>query len=325
MGVKGLKDNIKKKLKETKEELIYFSQNNKALIIGGLISVLLILKFSKISFFTWIMNIISFIFEKPQEETSSYEIFRILEAVSLSYIASIIFYLINDYIPQRKRSKSALDDIKIHIDGLCYTINELIQVIKFIFEFQKEEYFNEGKALNNIVENFDKIKYSQERIYYKQVNKENNKEYTYEFIDSKNDLTLFTRDIDKTLNTMMQVFQYGDCSNSFKRLISSINTNKLIINYRELADTECGEDESFNLKGLGKSFNELENYFNELCKYSSKRFDYELITCSDTEINHYQEILKKQANKNSSKIKQQNKYGRKMYYVNDYEKPHRIG
>ena len=44
-------------------------------------------------------------FQRPNEGTAEYEILRIAENLSLAYIASLIFYILVDYLPNKRDEK----------------------------------------------------------------------------------------------------------------------------------------------------------------------------------------------------------------------------
>ena len=71
-------------------------------IVLLIVSLLVICKFSDappIFFF------FSFLFQRPNEGTAEYEILRIAENLSLAYIASLIFYILVDYLPNKRDEK----------------------------------------------------------------------------------------------------------------------------------------------------------------------------------------------------------------------------
>ena len=87
------------------------------------ISLFFICKFSSAP---QIFDALGFLLEKPSDGTFQYEVFRILENLSLAYLASLIFYLIVDYIPKKREEKHTekvleknLTTLYMHMDKVC--------------------------------------------------------------------------------------------------------------------------------------------------------------------------------------------------------------
>lgn len=87
------------------------------------ISLFFICKFSSAP---QIFYALGFLLEKPSDGTFQYEVFRILENLSLAYLASLIFYLIVDYIPKKREEKHTekileknLTNLYMHMDKVC--------------------------------------------------------------------------------------------------------------------------------------------------------------------------------------------------------------
>ena len=92
-------------------------------IVLVFISLFLICKYSSAPLF---LDVFSFLLKKPREGTFQHEVFRILENLSLAYLASLIFYLIVDYIPKKREEKHTekileknLTNLYMHMDKVC--------------------------------------------------------------------------------------------------------------------------------------------------------------------------------------------------------------
>ena len=86
-----------------KRRIVLTIKELKIQIILLIISIFLICKFSSAPLlFKWMA-----FFLRPQEETMGFELFRIMESLSLAYIASLIFYLVRR--KQKKRHLSYLN------------------------------------------------------------------------------------------------------------------------------------------------------------------------------------------------------------------------
>ena len=71
-------------------------------IVLLIVSLLVICKFSDAP---PIFDCLAFLFQRPNEGTAEYEILRIAENLSLAYIASLIFYILVDYLPNKRDEK----------------------------------------------------------------------------------------------------------------------------------------------------------------------------------------------------------------------------
>lgn len=74
-------------------------------ILMTIISIFFICKYSSAP---PIFDALNIIFQRPEENTFMYELIRIAENVSLAYIASLVFYLLVDYIPLIKEENNTL-------------------------------------------------------------------------------------------------------------------------------------------------------------------------------------------------------------------------
>lgn len=114
---------MKRKIVKTIKEL-------KIQIILLIIAIFLICKFSSAPLLFERMTF----FLRPQEETMSFELFRIMESLSLAYIASLIFYLVVDYIPKKKAEEKAFELLKPHLVSLFMWMDEINSYFKCVMD-----------------------------------------------------------------------------------------------------------------------------------------------------------------------------------------------
>lgn len=110
---------MKRKIVKTIKEL-------KIQIILLIIAIFLICKFSSAPLLLGWMTF----FLRPQEETMAFEFLRIMESLSLAYIASLIFYLVVDYIPKKKAEEKAFELLKPHLVSLFMWMNNINSYFK---------------------------------------------------------------------------------------------------------------------------------------------------------------------------------------------------
>ena len=111
-----------------RRKIIIIIKELKVHIILLIISVILICKFSSAPLlFRWMT-----FFLRPQEGTVAFEVFRIMENLSLAYIASLIFYLVVDYIPKKKSEEKAFELLKPHLVTLFMWMNRINSYFKCV-------------------------------------------------------------------------------------------------------------------------------------------------------------------------------------------------
>ncbi len=67
-------------------------------------------------------------FSRPQEDTIQYELLRIAENLSLAYIASLIFYLIVDYIPLKVEERNTTQILEKHLCPLYMYMDKVVNL-----------------------------------------------------------------------------------------------------------------------------------------------------------------------------------------------------
>lgn len=126
-------------------------------IILLIISVSLICKFSSAPLlFEWMT-----FFLRPQEETVAFEIFRIMENLSLAYIASLIFYLVVDYIPKKKSEEKAFELIKPHLVSLFMWMNRINSYFKCVTNVADFSSLSQDK-----IKEIDDFHFNSESLFY---------------------------------------------------------------------------------------------------------------------------------------------------------------
>ncbi len=78
-----------------------------------------------------IFDALNIIFRRPEENTLMYEIIRIAENLSLAYIASLIFYLLVDYIPLIKEEKNTLHLLEKYLFPLYMYMDKINSYFRY--------------------------------------------------------------------------------------------------------------------------------------------------------------------------------------------------
>ena len=140
-----------------KRKIILTIKELKIHIILLIISVSLICKFSSAPLLCGWMTF----FLRPQEETVAFEFFRIMENLSLAYIASLIFYLMVDYIPKKKSEDKAFELIKPHLVSLHMWMNRINSYFKCVTDVTDFSSISQDK-----MKEIDDFHFNSERLFY---------------------------------------------------------------------------------------------------------------------------------------------------------------
>ena len=86
--------------------MIKFLKEHYILSILFLISILLMIKSSSMPYFIELPAFLSFIFDAPESEFGK-GLFQFIDIFASAYVTSLIFYVMVDYIPSKRREKKS--------------------------------------------------------------------------------------------------------------------------------------------------------------------------------------------------------------------------
>lgn len=115
---------------EQSEFQIFISRNRVYLFLA-FICVFLCIKHSPAPFLWKYTAFTKLLFLAPQENTIFGSFFEILYNLGLAYLASLLFFLIVDYFPKRKKERKAYVLIQDHIETIDLLVNRLISYMMF--------------------------------------------------------------------------------------------------------------------------------------------------------------------------------------------------
>lgn len=78
-----------------------------------------------------IFDALNVLFQKPEENTFMYEVIRIAENLSLAYIASLVFYLLVDYIPLIKEQNNTINLLEKNLYPLYMYMDKVNSYFKY--------------------------------------------------------------------------------------------------------------------------------------------------------------------------------------------------
>ena len=186
------------------------------------ISLFFICKFSSAPQFFYALG---FLLEKPSDGTFQYEVFRILENLSLAYLASLIFYLIVDYIPKKREEKHTekilekdLTNLYMHMDKVCayfdftFGIDNLLRISE-----EQKKIIDDFCFPNN--KEFLMVKHTKSGIHSGQ---------HVEWFDAKQEIITAGKGVTKSLKDIDEILEENRANMSFISLINEIRNSNFL-------------------------------------------------------------------------------------------------
>lgn len=166
------------------------------MIAGTVITLVIFVKFSDAP---WLgeRGILEQIFTKPTRGTWGYDIWRISEGIGISFVASIIFYIINGILPRYKRERIYEKESKIYLKKLLSDMKKPFEdMARFYvgyplkeFDFMEVDLNNADTLESDVFEGINKL-----GPYVKNGKHRKTLEYIYDYICKVDE------DIDKILS-----------------------------------------------------------------------------------------------------------------------------
>lgn len=164
-----------------------------------IISSYIIIKYSELPLFAWIPQGLIKYFLKPEYGTTKYECYRILENLSLAYIASYIFYVLIDYLPKRKNEKLAYISIQSYLIDLYLNMSIVIAALNASINLKTDI----KKIKVDDLKSMDELTIADENIFYHKYNyingilMGNNDGYFNYYSDTPKYIKLIKKEIEK--------------------------------------------------------------------------------------------------------------------------------
>lgn len=121
------------------EEFLLFLKRHIVICILCLLSGFIIAKYTNIPAPSWLPDSIAELLLRPQEETTAFDWLEILNNLSLAFIASIITYVVVQYIPERKKAYIAYAIMENDLQKLYSYLSYLISIYLFDIGINKPE------------------------------------------------------------------------------------------------------------------------------------------------------------------------------------------
>lgn len=146
---------------EKNSEIRVFLKRHKIVTIILIISILCVTKFSKIRIFGWIPDFLANALICSKTNSDSFEIWSIMNNLSMAYISSLVFYIIVQYVPERKAEVKAFAYFNNQLSRIYDDMSYLINMYLFILGIGSDERLLTVESVHEIVkiEIEDKVRY----------------------------------------------------------------------------------------------------------------------------------------------------------------------
>lgn len=268
--------------KKMKEILVFFTRQ-KVLCVLCLLSIFVIVKYSKLPTPDWLPISICSLLNRPDEGTTDFEIWTLLNSLSLAFVSSVITYIIIHYIPERRKVHKAFAIQKKQLCSLYSYMSRLIYMYLFEIGIKDTERNITEKRISNVcnVEITDQWRYCKIRTFRNGKNG-NVVDLGYNlFKDSKQYSELIQKTIDQMKGTVFSAYLDQDILEML-----SIIENNWFLKYFSYMDTPYKRTPGYQnvILNYDKSFFELIKCHISLDKYDYDKLTYEFSEISEDEI-----------------------------------------
>lgn len=264
-----------KTIKIILKEIVIFFKNQIILVFFAIASLYVAIKCSHIKVFSWIPLTIQRLFIAPVEGTQLYECLNLLNGLCLAFLASFIFYIINNYIPRRINERKAEMSYSNEFFNLYSSMSRIIDMYLYEINIDKNEgkiTLEDCKKMNQIkvtnCDNWIEIKYM------------NNGKFANTVSNHYNllkDTIEETKRIYKNIDIIRSRSNYHYLSFSLVNCITKIEVNEFIksmkFHYENPFISELNK--GFSFLGVETSFYDLIQRHIELSSYVTNKCTYD--------------------------------------------------
>lgn len=204
------------------KSVLKFYRRYKLLTVLLFVAIFVVIKFSNIQTIEFVPNIIKNVFLKPLEDSAGYYFFDLLNALSLAYISSFIFFVIVDYIPNIKKENIAnsiiindLKDLYTNLESLIYIFLLNANIYEDCSKLQASDLIQIEKASNG------------NTIYFKKESLKT-KTVTYEFYNLNEDVKCSINNIKNNISKIKDIAIIREVSVELVDLLSIIESNRFL-------------------------------------------------------------------------------------------------
>lgn len=111
---------------------------NIVLTILFILSSLVVLKYSKLTLPSLFPDFFIKLLQNPKPQTNTYEVYKILEKLSLSIITALIIFFLIDFLPGKRNEKKALAINEQQLTNVYLKMGNAIAPIKMVLDINKK-------------------------------------------------------------------------------------------------------------------------------------------------------------------------------------------
>lgn len=256
------------------------------------IAILIVLKFSSLPTPRFLPDKIAIFFEKPNSNTTSYELLRLLENLSLAYIAAFIFYLLIDFFPKQNASKKAFLILRPKFVGIYLDMSQIISHLKMILELKKKNTLISIEDVAPI--SFYKPEF--EKIYYRSTTYLSDKGES----GTTKGIFLFHKDFANIASRI--ILKVGDVTKlpitfnadaDLVEILSSIESCEFLERCKNLTQGPLLQSKEHTKANFGNKFYDFIQLYVRFSKYNFRKISYNYVRLFEKEIHEMQEEQRK--------------------------------
>jgi len=213
------------------------------------------------------------------------KLFDVCYNLSLAYIASFVFYFLNNLLPEKSKEISSYKIISSDVNDLCSYMAELIAKVLYlnnINQDMQELKLENLKSLNDFV--------AKERLVYCKISCFKNGEHSFTSETCFNEILEIKKYGDiviKKVEKIISIPAFENCSCDFIQTISKIKNAKFLKEYTTALEDSIKTKIDFTFISLDKYTYDFCKLFLDLCKFTDNTYSYTFIDMSQEEIDNY--------------------------------------
>lgn len=221
------------------------------------LSIFVICKFSPAPM---LLECLTPLLQRPTEGTLWYEFFRVAENLSLAYIASLIFYILVDYLPRKNEEKRSAAILEKPLVNLYMHMNKVISYYRFAFNTSHFSAVTEEKKKEIDDFSFSTIP---EFLFVESMRNQIPNGGHVEWFDAKKEVTAAGIGISKSLAEIDSILAGNKASTDFISLMNELRTSGFLEKLLKIMPgypiTVDGEEVLFTYL----------NFYDDICKFEA--------------------------------------------------------
>lgn len=221
------------------------------------LAIFTICKFSPApALFEWLSPLL----QRPIEGTFWYEFFRVAESLSLAYIASLIFYVLVDYLPRTKKEDRSAAIMEKPLISLYMNMNKIMSYYRFVFDISHFSAVTDEKKKE--IDDFS-FSATPEFLFVESTRDQVPDGGHVEWFDAKKEVTAAGISISKSLAEIDSILAGNRASTDFVSLMNELRTSGFLEKLLKIMPSS-----PIIVAGKEISFTYL-NFYDDICKFDA--------------------------------------------------------